>query len=94
MTWIAFHAASLFGLVRAMPKPEPALTDMLPASRTGTGATPTLKDDLRFTLMSCQGPSTYMAADPAVSLPLARFDDGVPEAGNSGATFSSATSLV
>ena len=94
ITWIAFQAASLCVLVVEMPKPEPALTVMLPASRTGTGAMPTVK--LAFFLMfsSCQGPSTYMATLPEVKRPLAIEEDCTPLAGSNGATLSWLTSAV
>src|SRR3569833_2822198 len=38
--WIAFQASSLCWVVLAMPKPEPAVTVMLPAEPAGTGARP------------------------------------------------------
>ena len=61
---------------------------MLPAARAGTGARPTLKFDFFLTLMSCQGPSTYMPTLPEVKRPLATVEDCVPLAGNNGATLS------
>ena len=67
---------------------------MLPASRAGTGAMPTVKLAFFLMLSSCQGPSTYMATLPEVKRPLAIEEDCTPLAGSSGATLSWLTSAA